>query len=94
MPKKTYNAEFKAKVALEAIKNQNGIAQICSEFKVPSTNLYDWRDKVLADLHQLFVPQTEHMKRQKLADQEIENLQRVIGEITIENSYLKKKLKV
>ncbi len=54
--KKNYSPEFKAKVALEAIKNQKGNAEICSEYQIPATNLYEWRDKVLGNLDQLFYP--------------------------------------
>lgn len=92
--RKTYDPEFKARVALDAIKNVKGTAEICSEYKVPATNLYEWRDKALNDLHQVFIPESEYIKRQKIAESEIEKLQRLIGEITIENSYLKKKLKM
>ena len=37
--KKTYDAGFKAKVALDAIRNQKGTAELCSEYKIPATNL-------------------------------------------------------
>ena len=90
--KKNYEPEFKAKVALEAIKNQKAVAELCSEYKIPSTNLYEWRDKALSNLYQVFVPESEHNKRQKMAQHEIEVLHKIIGEITIENNYLKKKL--
>ncbi len=91
--KKNYSPEFKAKVALEAIKNQKGNAEHGSEYQIPATNLYEWRDKVLGNLDQLFIPENEHTKKQKLVEQEIDNLQKIIGEMAIENNFLKKKLK-
>lgn len=90
--KKNYTAEFKAKVALDAILSQKGKAEICSEYKIPATNLYDWKDKAIRDLYQLFIPESEYTKKQKLSEQEIEKLHKIIGEITIENNFLKKKL--
>ncbi len=81
--KKNYSPEFKAKVALEAIKNQKGNAEICSEYQIPATNLYEWRDKVLGNFDQLFIPENEHTKKQKLVEQEIDNLQKIIGEMAI-----------
>ena len=48
MATKKYEPELKAKIALEATKNQKSTAEICSEYKIPSTNLYDWSDRVLA----------------------------------------------
>ena len=90
--KKNYQPEFKAKVALEAIKSQKGTAEICSEYKIPLSNLYEWRDRALGGLPQLFVPESEATKRQRIVQQEIEVLHKIIGEITIENNFLKKKL--
>ena len=91
--KRTYSAEFKSKVAIEAIKGAKGTAEICSEFNIPATNLYEWRDIVLGNADQLFISEIEHIRKQKVAEQEIEKLQRIIGEITIENNFFKKKLK-
>ena len=90
--KKHYEAEFKARVAIEAIKEQKGVAEICSEYKIPNTNLYQWRDKAIGSLHEVFVPESEYTKQRNILKQEIETLQRIIGEITVENSFLKKKL--
>ena len=89
---KSYAPEFKARVVIEAIKSQKGKAEICSEYKIPATNLVEWVDKALKNLHQVFVPESEHLKKQRLALEEIEQLQKIIGEITVENCFLKKKL--
>lgn len=89
---KKYEPELKAKVALEAIKNQKSIVEICSEYKIPTTNLYDWRDRALVRLKELFIEESENIRKQRILGQEIENLHKVIGELAVENSYLKKKL--
>ncbi len=90
--KKNYAAEFKAKVVIDVIKGQKGNAEICSEYNIPATNLQQWKDKALENLHQVFIPESEHLKKQKLIESQIEHLHKIIGEITIENNYLKKKL--
>jgi transposase len=90
--KKTYEASFKAKIALEGIKNTKSAAEICSEYKIPITNLYEWRDKVIAKAVDLFVPESEYNKKLKVLKLEIEGLHKVIGELTVENSFIKKKL--
>ncbi len=66
MATKKYEPELKAKIALEAIKNQKSTAEICSEYKIPSTNLYDWRDRVLARLKDLFVEESESARKQRI----------------------------
>ncbi len=90
--KKNYTAEFKAKVAIAAIKGEKGAAEICSEFNIPSTNLIEWRNKAIEHLHQVFIPENEYLKKQKNAQDEISALHKMIGEMTIENNFLKKKL--
>lgn len=91
--KKNYTAEFKAMVAIEAIKGQKGNAEICSEFKIPATNLHGWRDKALEKMSQIFIPESEYAKQKRMSEEEIGHLHKIIGEITIENNFLKKKLK-
>lgn len=90
--KKNYAPEFKAKVAIEAIRGEKGTAEICSEYNIPTTNLHQWKDKALESMHQVFIPESEHIKKQKLIEEQIEHLHKIIGEITIENNFLKKKL--
>lgn len=90
--KKNYTSEFKAKVVIAAIKGEKGTAEICSEFNIPATNLVDWKNKAIENLHQIFVPENEHIKKQKNAQEQINSLHRIIGEMTIENNFLKKKL--
>lgn len=90
--KKNYSALFKAEVAIEAIRNQIGSAEICSKHKIPATNLYEWRDRAISQLHQVFVLESEYVRKQRLMHQEVENLHKIIGELTIENNFLKKKL--
>ena len=93
MKKKTnYTAEFKAKVVMESIKGSKGNAELCSDYKIPVTTFQQWKDKALENFYQIFIPESEHTKRQKLFEQQVESLHKIIGEITIENNFLKKKL--
>ena len=90
--KKNYEASFKAKVALEGIKNIKSTGEICSEYKIPLTNLYDWRDRVISRSEELFIAESEHNKKLKTFECEIDRLQKIIGELTVENCFMKKKL--
>ena len=53
--RKDFNAEFKAKVALEAIKEEKTIAELSSKYEVHRTQITDWRKRALARLSQLDV---------------------------------------
>jgi len=43
--RKGFNAEFKAKVALEAIKEEKTIAELLSKYEVHRTQITDWRKR-------------------------------------------------
>jgi transposase-like protein len=89
---RSYEASFKAKIALEGIRNIKSTGEICSEYNIPSTNLYDWRDRVIARCSELFVLESEQNKKLKSFEHEIDRLHKIIGELTVENSFMKKKL--
>ena len=89
--KSNYTAQFKAQVVLEALKGQKGTAELCSEYQIPPTNLHDWKEKAISTLSEVFVPEQERLKKQKALEQEIEQLHKLIGELTIENNFFKKK---
>lgn len=89
---KTYEASFKAKVALEAYKGNKSVLEICTSYNIPRTNVSDWEQKLVSEASNIFVATTEKDKQVKQLKNEIEKLHKIIGEITIENNYFKKKL--
>lgn len=52
-PKK-YSSDFKAKVALEAIKGQKTLNELSSEYGVHTTQITQWKKQVLDELPQIF----------------------------------------
>ena len=52
--RKQHNSGFKARVALEAIKNQNTIAEISMENGVYPSQASKWKKQALDDLHGIF----------------------------------------
>ena len=49
-----YSAEFKAKVAREAIKEEKTIAEIASDFKIHSNQVSEWKKQALEGLSDIF----------------------------------------
>ena len=90
--KKIYEAKFKAAVAIEAIKEKKTTVEICSDYKMPQTNLYEWRDNVLSRAHELFIAENEQTKKLKELEKEIEILHQTLGKQIVEINFLKKKL--
>jgi transposase-like protein len=89
---KNYEAKLKANVAIEVLKNDSDILEICKKHNIPKTNVIEWRDKLVEEAKTIFIPSNEKDKIVKNFKHEITTLQTIIGEITIENNFLKKKL--
>jgi len=85
---RTYSAEFKAKVALEAIRGDLTVNEISKKFGIHSTQINRWKPQALASLKASFngKQQKADSDNQKLTD----DLYRQIGQLTCENEFLKK----
>ena len=93
--KYNYSPSFKKQVALEAIKGDKTIAQIAAEYKVFPARIHQWRKQILLSCEQVFIdekPSDKAFSKSLLEkDQQIENLQKKVGELTMANDFYKKK---
>ncbi len=89
---KSYDARLKAKVALEAVSGKKELIEISTAHNISKTTICEWRDKLISEASDLFIPAHEKDRQIKQLKADIEDLQKIIGEVTIENSFLKKKL--
>ena len=90
--RKNYNAAFKAKVALEAIKQEKTISQISSEFGVHPNLIGKWKKLMLKELPSLFTDKRKKNEKENEALQD--ELYRQIGQLKVELDWLKKKSEV
>lgn len=89
MKRKKYPKEFKARVALEALRGEKSIAQISSEYEVHSAMIAKWKKQLKENISDIFIRKNE---REPGTEQQIDNLYKEIGRIQVENAWLKKKL--
>lgn len=84
-----YPAEFKARVALEAIKGQKTANQLASEYGVHATQIGQWKKQLLGELPAMF----SSSKTRDSQDQEelTARLYQQIGQLKVELDWLKKK---
>jgi transposase-like protein len=75
--RKRYDDRFKAQVAIEAIKNQQTIAQIASHYGVHPTQVSQWKKQALEQLPQLLA--NGRPKAASDNDQLVDELYRQIG---------------
>lgn len=88
--RKQFNKEFKAKVALEAAKGLKTTAEIASEYGVHPTQIAQWKNELREGLPELFSGKKSAEEKDK--DRLIEELYKQIGQLQVENGWLKKKL--
>ena len=87
--RKTYSAELKAKIALEAIKGQRTVNQIAAHYDVHPNQVTTWKKQVLAEVPQLF---SRSRQRAAQDDEQLRaQLYQQIGQLKVELDWLKKK---
>lgn len=89
MKKKPHSAEYKFKVALEAIKGEKTTAELCQEYGVVSSQIFSWKKALLEHGAEVFSKGIPSKAKQ---DNEVEKLHATIGRLTVENDFLAKVL--
>ena len=90
--RKKFDAKFKAKVALEAIKGEKTLAQISSLYGAHINLIGRWKQEALKNLPEIFNKRKDKEKAE-YKDKESQ-LYKSIGELKYENDWLKKKLEI
>ncbi len=89
--KKTYTAEFKARVVLELLREEQTVGQIASKYEIHATQLSRWRKAVLEGLPELLSDNRKRDIQIKEHEEEVRELYAQIGELTSKLNWLKKK---
>lgn len=87
--RKRHDAEFKKKVALEAIRQQQTINQITSEYGIHATPVNQWKKQATEAIGQVFGGGKKRAERD--LQQEVDELHRQLGQVVSERDWLKKK---
>jgi len=87
--RKKHNPEFKAKVALAAIKGEKTIAELSSHFQVHSSMIMKWKSALIKNASNAF-----DSKKSDNKDDNTLSLNAKIGELLMERDFLKKTLKM
>ena len=87
--RKQFSKEFKAKVALEALKEQKTMAELSSEFGVHVSQIAAWRNQLKEQVGSIFGRSDSQELRTK--DELIDQLYKNIGKLQVEVDWFKKK---
>jgi transposase len=87
--RKRHTTEFKAKVAVEAIRQQKTTNELTAEYGIHATQINTWKKLALAAIPAAF--SSQQAKGQESQQAEIDELHRQIGQLVAERDWLKKK---
>jgi len=88
MSRRKFSSKFKARVALEAIKGQRTINELAQEFEVHPNQISLWKKQLLESAPEVFGNGTG--QEQKQMEKERDRLFRKVGQLQVENDWLKK----
>jgi transposase len=86
--RRRFSAEFKAKVALEAINGHETVAELATRHELHPTQIAAWKREAVEKLAQVFGD--KGTEREKSRDGEITKLHAKIGQLVVERDFLSK----
>jgi len=92
----TYSAELKTKLVLEVLKEEKTLVEIAKENSVTSNNLKNWKKIFLENAEMAMEPSKavkEYKETNKKLQLEIDEYAKTVGQLTVENNWMRGKLK-
>lgn len=91
MTRKKITSSFKTKVVLEALKERKSTAELAQQFEVHPTQINTWKREFLSGAKDVFDSGKKSSKTE--SELEREKLLKTIGELKVENDFLKDALR-
>lgn len=87
--RKQYSPEFKAKVALDAVRGEKTTSELASQYQLHPTVINNWKRQLTEGASSLFEKGTETAKNNENNQQaQIDELYRQIGQLKVERDFL------
>lgn len=87
--RKQYSPEFKAKIALDAVRGEKTTSELASQYQVHPTMINNWKKQLTERASTLFEKGAEAAKSNDTHQQaQIDELYRQIGQLKVERDFL------
>lgn len=90
--RRKFSSDFKAKVALEALQERESIESLCKKYDLHPNQISAWKKQYREEGQKVFESES-HSEALHEKDRLISELYRQIGELKVDNDFLKKKLR-
>jgi transposase-like protein len=87
--RRKFTGAFKAKVAIEALKERESLAELSKQFEVHPNIISKWKKEFLENSANVFDQQSKELEKEI----DVDKLYAKIGQLEIENDFLKKNLR-
>ncbi len=88
--RRRFTAEFKARVARDALKERKTLAEIAAEYEVHPNQISQWKKQLLDAIPEVFSKRLESDRKTEEALKD--RLYRQVGKLQVELDWLKKKV--
>lgn len=88
--RRRFDSEFKAKVALAALRETQTISELASKYEVHPGQIQTWRKQAIDELKGVF--SDKRVRQEKEHEGLVDDLYRQIGMLKVENDWLKKRV--
>jgi transposase len=85
-----YAAEFKAQVALEALRGELTTAQLAAKHGIHQTMVSEWKRQAMEGMASVFAGRSATQETAKATEAEVEKLHAKIGQLLVERDFLAK----
>lgn len=90
--RRKFTGEFKKKVVLEALKERSTLQELARKFEIHPQQITDWKRQFLENSGSVFDRGSSTDSKSSEKDELIDRLYSQIGQLKVENDWLKKKL--
>lgn len=83
-----YSAEFKSKVALEALREELTLSELSAKYNVHPNQISKWKKEAMEGMASIFTNKPN--KSDERTEAEIKELHAKIGQLTVERDFLQR----
>ena len=88
--RRKFTSEFKAKVALDALKERSTLAELAKKYELHPNQISKWKQEFIQNSAKIFDTGNSSKEEDKI---DVETLYSKIGKLEVERDFLKKNLK-